>query len=294
MLLLLERERDLLLEADLVFFEFFTSLFSSDTPSCFDSPDSENFLGAFFFPTEVIFFFFNGAFPLVGWAVGCFAQGLANDARDAQAQKQGYYSQPYAFVQAQGGLNSTLTSGNIMKPTFSIAGGYMFTHAVGLRLHINGMNSKNDFDSIDNIYQFKYINSNLDLMVNLTNLGKKPNGPFNVYLVAGAGLIYCWNNEEFARIARTGVIKEDISNAWINKAHKDLISHNIRAGLLFDYDIMKNVSVGAEFDFNNVSDRFDSRYSGSSDWMATGQISVTYKFGHKAYGSDRTYPTQKK
>ena len=82
---------------------------------------------------------------------GSFAQGLANDARDAQAQKQGYYSQPYAFVQAQGGLNSTLTSGNIMKPTFSIAGGYMFTHAVGLRLHINGMNSKNDFDSIDNI-----------------------------------------------------------------------------------------------------------------------------------------------
>jgi hypothetical protein len=225
---------------------------------------------------------------------GSFAQGLANDARDAQAQKQGYYSQPYAFVQAQGGLNSTLTSGNIMKPTFSIAGGYMFTHAVGLSLHINGMNSKNDFDSIDNIYQFKYINSNLDLMVNLTNLGKKPNGPFNVYLVAGAGLIYCWNNEEFARIARTGVIKEDISNAWINKSHKDLISHNIRAGLLFDYDIMKNVSVGAEFDFNNVSDRFDSRYSGSSDWMATGQISVTYKFGHKAYGSDRIYPTQKK
>jgi hypothetical protein len=125
-------------------------------------------------------------------------------------------------------------------------------------------------------------------MVNLTNLGKKPSGPFNVYFVAGAGLAYCWNNDEFAIIASKGVIKEDISNAWINKTHKDLISHSIRAGLLFDYDIMKNVSVGAEFDFNNLSDRFDSKYSGSNDWMATGQVSVTYKFGHKAYGSNKS------
>ena len=221
-------------------------------------------------------------------ATGSFAQGLANDPRDTQAQQQGYYSQPYAFVQAQGGLNTTLASGNVMKPTFSIAGGYMFSQAIGLRLHINGMNSKNGFETIGDKYQFKYINTNLDLMVNLTNLGKKPSGPFNVYFVAGAGLTYCWNNDEFAIIASRGVIKEDISNAWINKTHKDLISHSIRAGLLFDYDIMKNVSVGAEFDFNNLSDRFDSKYSGSNDWMATGQVSVTYKFGHKAYGSNKS------
>ena len=90
-------------------------------------------------------------------------------------------------------------------------------------------------------------------------------------------------------------ITMDKDRAMTNLQHASIQGvHNIRAGLLFDYDIMKNVSVGAEFDFNNVSDRFDSRYSGSSDWMATGQISVTYKFGHKAYGSDRTYPTQKK
>ena len=216
-------------------------------------------------------------------AIGSFAQG-PNDPRDAQAQQQGYYSQPYAFVQVQGGMNTTLASGNVMKPTFSVAGGYMFSQAIGIRLHINGMNSKNGFESVTEKYQFKYINTNLDLMVNLTNLGKKPSGPFNVYFVAGAGLAYCWNNDEFATIANKGIITEDISNAWINNTHKDLISHNVRAGLLFDYDIMKNVSVGAEFDINNLSDRFDSKYSGSNDWMATGQVSVTYKFGHKAYG----------
>lgn len=217
-------------------------------------------------------------------STSCFAQ-RSNDPREAQAQKQGYYSQPYAFVQAQGGMNTTLAAGNVMKPTFSIAGGYMFTHAVGLRLHLNGLNSKNGFENLPDKYQFKYINTNLDLMVNLTNMCQKPSGPFNVYLVAGAGLAYCWNNDQFAAIANRGVIKEDISNAWNNKTHKDLISHNIRAGILCDYNISKNISVGAEFDFNNLSDRFDSKYNDCCDWMATGQISVTYKFGHKPYGN---------
>ena len=220
-----------------------------------------------------------------------FAQrSTINDARDAQAQKQGYYSEPYGFIQAQGGLNTTLSPGNVMKPTFSLAGGYMFTPAVGLRLHANGLTSKNGFHSIADKYQFKYINTNIDLMVNLTNIGNRPEGLFNLYLVAGAGIAYCWNNDEFANIANRGVIKENISNAWITSAHKDLLSHNIRAGLLFDFNISKNFSVGAEFDINNLSDRFNSKYNDACDWMATGQLSVTYKFGFKEY-KGRVLPT---
>ena len=32
---------------------------------------------------------------------------------------------------------------------------------------------------------------------------------------------------------------------------------------------------------NSLSDRFNSKYSNSDDWMLTAQLSVTYKFGHK-------------
>ena len=196
----------------------------------------------------------------------CFAQSsVNNDPRDAQAQQQGYYSQPYAFVQAQGGFNTILCPGRKVNPTFSIAGGYMFTPAVGLRMHVNGIKVKNGFHSTADMYKFNYLNTNFDLMVNLTNLGKQPAGALNVYLVAGAGL----------------------------DTHKDLLSHNIRAGLLVDYNICKELSVGAEIDLNNLSDRFDSRYNDGTDWMATGQISITYKFGYKAYGSDRVFPTMK-
>ena len=221
----------------------------------------------------------------------CFAQGFyGNDPREVQAKEQGYYSQPYGFIQAQGGLNTILCPGRKINPTFSIAGGYMFTPAVGLRLHVNGFKVKNGFHSVADMYKFKYLNTNADLMINLTNFGKKPAGMFNLYLIAGAGLAYCWDNEEFASIAKRGVITEDISNAWINDTHKDLLSHNIRAGLLFDFNISKNFSVGAEIDLNNLSDRFDSRYNDGCDWMATGQISVTYKFGHKKYDG-RAIPT---
>lgn len=223
-----------------------------------------------------------------------FAQrSTSNETRDSQAQKQGYYSQPYGFVQAQGGINTIFTSGHQINPTFSLAGGYMFTPAVGLRLHANGYEITNGFHSIGSFYHYKYINSNIDMMVNLTNLGKKPVGMFNVYLIAGAGLAYCWDNDEFAALAATGTIGEDISNAWINNTHKDLLSHNIRVGLLLDFNITKNLSVGAEFDMNSLSDRFDSRYNDGCDWLGTAQLSLTYKFGFKKYNG-RVLPTPAK
>ena len=62
----------MLLDIVLVFFEFFPSLISSEVSSFFDSDVSENFLGAFFFPIEVNFFFFAEACCLEGWAEGAF------------------------------------------------------------------------------------------------------------------------------------------------------------------------------------------------------------------------------
>lgn len=202
---------------------------------------------------------------------------------NAEAIELGYYPQPYGFVQVQGGMNTIFSPGKQYNPTFSIGAGYVFTPVVGLRLQANGYEAKNGFRSVSDKYTFKYINSNLDLMLNLTNLIKKnTNNKFNVYLVTGLGLAYAWDNKQFNETVATKDVKEDVSNAWgEGKTHKDLLSHNIRAGLLFDYNIAKNWSVGAEFDINNLSDRFDSKYSNSCDWMGTAQISLTYKFGHK-------------
>ena len=73
LLLLLDLERDLPLEIDLVFFEFFPAFFTSSDSSGLDSFDSENFFGTFFLPIDVNFFFFAGAFLWDGWAAGVFS-----------------------------------------------------------------------------------------------------------------------------------------------------------------------------------------------------------------------------
>lgn len=213
----------------------------------------------------------------------CGKEGACCGGCNAEAIELGYYPQPYGFVQVQGGVNTIFSPGKQFNPTFSVGAGYMFSPAVGLRLHVNGYEAKNGFRSVNDKYTFKYINSNIDAMFNLTNLIKKNTyNKFNVYLVAGVGLAYAWDNKQFNNIVATKPVAEDVTNAWgEGKTHKDLLSHNIRAGLLLDYNIAKNWSVGAEFDINNLSDRFDSKYNNSCDWMGTAQISLTYKFGHK-------------
>lgn len=202
-----------------------------------------------------------------------------------ELQELGYYPQPYGFVQLQGGVNTIFSPGKQFNPTFSIAGGYMFSNIVGLRLHVNGYETKNGFHSVADKYAFKYVNSNIDVMVNLMNFFRKTrNNAVDLYFVAGTGLAYAWDNDEFNSIIATKNVSEDCCNAWGDgKVHKDLLSHNVRAGLLLDFNVAKNWSIGAEVDINNMSDRFNSKYNNSCDWFGTAQLSLAYKFGHKKY-----------
>lgn len=222
------------------------------------------------------------------FAVSAFAQ--VTPAHE-EAAELGYWPQPYGFIQLQAGGNTTFTSGSnfmdLVNPTFSLAGGYMMTPAVGARLHFNGYKASSNLNSIaDSKYKFNYLNSNIDVLVNLTNIGRKQNfnHPLNLYLVGGLGLCYAWDNDEFTTLAsqHQTSIKEDINNAWgKGSSRKNLFSHSIRAGLLLDYNVSKNLSVGVEADINSLSDRFNSKYDNADDWMLTAQLSLTYKFGFK-------------
>ena len=225
---------------------------------------------------------FSGLFGSSAMAQECCSQNAVCP-RLAEAQELGYFPQPYGFVQLQAGAGTLFSPGKQYNPTFSLGLGYMFNPAIGLRLHANGYEAKNGFHSVDDTYKFKYVNTNLDLMVNLTNIINKTTNPFfNVYLVAGTGLAYAWDNDELHNILATGKVTENCTNAWgEGTTRQSLLSHNIRAGLLLDFNIAKNWSLGAEFDINNLSDRFNSKYDDACDWAATAQISLTYKFGHK-------------
>ncbi|MCH5175274.1 MAG: OmpA family protein [Prevotellaceae bacterium] len=215
-----------------------------------------------------------------------------------EAQELGYKPNPYYFIQVQGGAGTLLTDIGALKvinPTFSVAVGDMFTPIVGARLHVNGWKSKGGFENVPVLtgdilsnqemkYNFNYINTNVDLMLNIVNIfSKKVSNPFALYFIGGVGLNYAWNNDEFENIVSQYSVKEDISNAWGDKQtpRKSLLGHNLRLGLLADYNVSKNFSVGVEVDFNSLDDRFNSKYKDKDDWMMTASLSLTYKFGYK-------------
>ena len=198
-------------------------------------------------------------------------------------KESGYDS--YKFVQIQGGVGTTFTDVNpfkLISPTASIGGGAYF-NLVGVRLHVNAWESKGGFPSIADTYKFNYVNTNADLLVNLTKLFcPKEKHRFNLHLVGGLGINYAWNNSDLTSILQTQSSLDNTINVWgKNQTHKDVLGHNFRVGFLADFDISKHWSLGLEADMNSLSDRFNSKYSNSDDWMLTAQLSATYKFGHK-------------
>lgn len=198
-----------------------------------------------------------------------------------EAEQLGYKPYPYWFIQAQGGINKVFSPGSTFNPTASFGVGRMFSPIVGARLHFNGWETKNGFASSSDKYKFKYITSDADVLVNIFNIfSKNVYRPFNLYFVGGLGLSYAWDNGQFEG-CRTS---DDISNAWgpNQTPRQSLLSHNLRAGLLLDYNICKHWSVGLEADVNSLDDRFNSKFNDGDDWLLTAQLSITYKFGFKA------------
>lgn len=219
-------------------------------------------------------------------AITCGLTAMAQEAYDDEARELGYRPYPYTFIQVQGGIGETFTNASftdIMTPTASIGFGRFFAPAIGARLHVNGWQSKGGFKSIKDTYKFNYINTDIDLLLNLTNMFSKRSHHFlNVILVGGVGLNYAWHNNDMDKILLNNPPLENTNNAWgKDKSREDLLSHNLRAGVLLDFNIAKNWNLGIEVDFNSLDDRFNSKFSNRDDWMMTAQLSLTYKFGLK-------------
>ena len=207
------------------------------------------------------------------------AAALLTTVSTAQAEEapENYVPYPHAFISAQGGgqlMFSNYNNWQYITPTASLGVGVHFTPVFGARVHVNGLWNKAGIriDGVDTKYSWKYATSNLDAMINLVNLFKKNNyNPVNVYLIGGVGINYSWDNE-------TSPLLKQYLNTIDTRAR---LSHNFRVGTMLDVKVARNWSVNLEIDANSLSDRYNSKYSGSDDWQLTAQLGVTYKFGVK-------------
>ncbi len=202
------------------------------------------------------------------------APAMAQNAEDDGLDYQRF---PHMFVGVQGGVQTTFTNYNNLKlitPTASVSFGAWFTSVVGARLHVNGLWNQGGIKTAvsDNKYDYKYVTTDLDLMVNLCTLfGQKNYYPLNVYLIGGIGLNTAWDNDDAYSM------KSAMPFAW-----KDTrLSHNARIGAQLDYNITKNLSANLEIAANSLSDRYNSKVCSKDDWQMTAQIGIAYKFGFK-------------
>ena len=186
----------------------------------------------------------------------------------------------YSFIEAQGGVQLTSTDApmdKLITPTAALSFGHYFYPAVGVRLHANAWQSKSGFQALDQYYKGKYVTTDADLLLNLTNLfSKNYKHALNVILVGGFGLNYAWDNDELKAITAQ---HRDLNTelAW----DKNRFSHNIRAGLRLETDVTKPIGLSLEVDANSLSDRFNSKMNNSDDWMFTAMLGLSFRFGHK-------------
>ena len=186
-------------------------------------------------------------------------------------------SYPQLFVGVQGGGQTTLTDYNnwkLVTPTASFSIGSFFTPVVGARLHFNGLWNKGGYvsDTEDFKYDYKYLTSDIDLMLNLVTLfGKKDYYPLNLYLRGGIGLNCAWDNgDAYAN-------KDKLLLAY----EKNRLSHNARLGAMLDLNVSKHVSINLEVSANNLNDHFNSKKSDKGDWQVMAQLGFAYKFAGK-------------
>lgn len=206
---------------------------------------------------------------------------LTSNAMMAQKDcKEGPRLKSYNYFELQGGMNWTATDAKIDKllmPVGAFSFGHYFTPAVGMRLHASGLQAKGRFENLNADYKWNYITADADLLVNLSSLFSCNYArPLNLIFVGGVGLVNSWGNDDLTALRAQHPNLAPL--AWNNKHH---LSHNLRAGLRLETNVTKPFGLSLEIDANSMSDRFNGKTNDADDWMISGMIGLSWRFGHR-------------
>ena len=202
-----------------------------------------------------------------------------------------YEFQKYWFFDLEGGAQYTLGEAKfrrLVRPNVQVAIGRQFSPVLGLRLQVNGWQSRgywdlglmdaNGYSAHYPIgYTFNYVAPGLDLMVDLTNLigGYNPTRVFGLKAFVGGGVNLGFDNDEL--------------NEHLDKSHNGLTLRNNslpnttghsfeyvwdgsqvlpfgRAGLEASFRLNKCISLLIEGNANILSDKYNSKKTDNADW----------------------------
>lgn len=208
--------------------------------------------------------------------MGCLC--LARDGSRRELQK----SKSHSFIELQGGLQWTATDAKIDKllmPVGAVSIGHYFTPEVGARIHVSAPKAKGRFEDMDLNYKWNFLTTDADVLLNVSNLlSSKKEHALNVILVAGIGLVNYGKHTELGELSLA--YPTQIGTVVTSSREKEW-SKNLRGGLRFETNLNKPFGVSLEFDANNMHDEFNGKLNGSDDWMFSGMIGLSWRFGFK-------------
>ena len=196
---------------------------------------------------------------------------------------------PHWYVRGQIGGQYTLGEvkfGDLVSPNAQIAAGYNFTSLWGARIAVNAWQSKGGSKINGTKYDWKYnyVAPMVDATLNLTNLfgGFKANRLVDLTLFAGIGANIGFGNDE-AWDANSAILTQQFPGyngnymQYLWDGSKARFTG--RAGIDVDFNICERVAIGLELSANTLSDKYNSKKAGNSDWYFNGLIGAKVNLG---------------
>ena len=163
---------------------------------------------------------------------------------------------PEPYIQLQGGASYDFGNADFAKllsPAAQVAVGYRFVDCWSARLAVNGWQAKHT-SKADNLYGFKYIQPNLDLVLDWSAgfFGYDPDRPVSIYSFFGVGTAIGLENQKANDLAAAG---EYFDYLW----QPTKFFWNTRSGVGTDIRLSDRVALNFEFDAQFYPESFNSR-----------------------------------
>lgn len=222
---------------------------------------------------------------------------LVLGAVSVSAQEIAYDFTPHWYVQGQFGGQHTLgevSFKNLNSLNAQLGLGYEFTPVVGARFSVNGWQSKGGTTEFTNnnkevTWKWNYVAPAVDLTVNLSNWfgGYKYDRVCSFGVFAGLGANVAFKNDEAhtaEQTLTTDGYTDPLRYLWGPKNttganDKTLLALVGRFGCTADFRLSDAVSLGIELAANTLSDKYNSKRAGNTDWYFNALAGVKINLG---------------
>ena len=182
---------------------------------------------------------------------------------------------PHWSLNVQGGVAHTRGENEfteLLSPAAQLSVTYRFHHAMGVRFGFGGWQGKGAALQSDgyHTYAYQFAQLNADYILDLAGAfgGFNHKRVVNPYLLAGIGAGYGFNNEQATPY------KDILEYYWDSKM-STLVG---RAGLGIDFRLGECVSLGLEGNANILTDKLNSKKTGSPDLQFNVLAGLSYCF----------------